>query len=42
MAVVVQVLDKHVKAPLSSARSTRNVRVALEANGKYAVKTGKW
>ena len=30
-----------VKAPLSSSKSTRNVRVALEANGRYAVKMGE-
>ena len=35
-----QALDKHVKVPLSSSKSTRNVRVALETNGKYAVKAG--
>lgn len=34
-----QVLDKYVKAPLSNAPSTRNVRLALETNGKYAVRT---
>lgn len=34
-----QVMDRHVKAPLSSSASTRNVRVAMETNGKYAVKT---
>ena len=36
-----QVMDRHVKAPLSSSASTRNVRVAMETNGKYAVKTGR-
>ena len=36
----VQALDKHVKAPLSSSKSTRNVRAALETNGRYALKTG--
>lgn len=41
MLLLAQVLDKHVKSPLSSAKSTRNVRLALEDNGKYAVKTGK-
>ncbi len=35
-----QALDKYVKAPLSSSRSTKNVRVALETNGRYAIKTG--
>jgi hypothetical protein len=34
-----QALDKHVKAPLSCSKSTRNVCMALETNGRYAVKT---
>lgn len=34
-----QAIDKHVKNPLSTSKSTRNVRVAIESNGKYAVKS---
>ena len=38
--VLHQALDKHVKSPLSSSKSTRNARIAVETNGKYAIKTG--
>ena len=37
---ILQELDRHVKAPLSNSKSTRNTRQALETNGKFAVKTG--
>ena len=39
--VHVQEMDKQVKAPLSNAKSTRDARLALEINGKFAVKTGQ-
>lgn len=37
----VQEMERHVKAPLSNAKSTRDARLALEENGKFAVKTGQ-
>ena len=40
LAALPQVVDKHVKSPLSTSKSTRNVRIAIESNGKYAVKSG--
>ena len=38
--ILPQALDKHINSPLSSSKSTRNVRVASETNGRYVVKTG--
>lgn len=36
-----QEMERHVKAPLSNAKSTRDARLALEENGKFAIKTGQ-
>ena len=37
-----QEVNRHVKAPLSNSKSTSDARQALEANGKFAVKTGQF
>jgi nucleoporin NDC1 len=39
LIVLSKEMDRHVKAPLSNAKSTRDARLALEMNGKFAVKT---